>query len=371
MRRVIIAAIVLLSLLALGIGVLLVINLQAPSAGSVGIIGGADGPTAIFTTTRSENRELLLDETFSASGIENLELRLSSEEVDIYPSEDANFRVVQYGVNLDDSQLISAEVDGDTLTVDKHFTSNSFFSFGFHYYRSWVEIYVPEGYHETLDLGLSSGEITLHDDLDLSSVTVRVSSGSVRSESEIKTPNADIYVTSGSVKLAALEAEAFDIGVSSGSVGITALAGSGALEATSGRIVLDNVSIGDSLDMKTSSGSIRMTLEGDPSLEFAGKESSGNIRTYFETYHRAGNDKESFATLGDGPYKQITAQVTSGSISIDGSTSKESNSTFTGGESDNSDNDDWEDDIDEWADNLEDDLDAWADELEEEIDRWD
>jgi hypothetical protein len=331
------------------------------------------------TERNRDSAELLYEDNFNADGVENLELRLSSEEVDICPSLDGNFRVVQYGVNLRDEDIITAELNGDTIAIGKRPGRGISFGFGFHYEQSWVEIYVPEKYHGAMDLGISSGDITLHDDLDLAALTAHVSSGSIRSQSAVKTLAADIYAVSGSIHLGAVETENFSIGASSGSVGIESLTGSGALEVVSGRITLDDLVITESLDMKVSSGSMHVTMQDDPSLEFTGRESSGNIRTYFDTYHPGRNEHELFATVGDGPYKQLTAQVSSGSINIGGSTAKQSIDPIyaedddRGRDRDN--DDDWEDrlddEINEWSDDFEDEMDQWADDLEDQIDRWD
>lgn len=357
MRKLNLVLIVIFSLIGLMIVAVIVGGIFFQNTGSIGIIGGADGPTSVFTTQRSGDMDLVLDKTIPGEGIDTIELSLGFESVDIYEAEDDQFRVVQYTRNLDNSWIVSADQTGSALTISRPSSPKViFFGFGINT-KSAVELYVPAGYKGDLDIGISSGTLRIHRALTLGNFTARLSSGNVKSGSPIEAENALIKVTSGTINLEQLDTTLYEIDLSSGNVSVGSLSGSGSARLTSGTLRLDNVRIDEYLHTKLSSGTMSLALADDPSLQFSGKVSSGTIRTYFDLYYTGDQKKESFATVGEGPYKELTTQITSGTAritSVDGSSKASTGDSTRGGilEEFEQQMDDFDDEMDDFADRM-------------------
>lgn len=310
MRKITLIMIIVWSLLALLIIAALVGGIvYRGSAGISGITSFADS---------GGSREMVYENTFPIDGIKDIDISLSSETVDIFPSKDNTLRVVQYGHNLDRDRVIVAEQQGDTLSIRRGGSGNRnfFFGFGINRNRSWVEVYLPAPYRGHLKLDLTSGSVRIGTDLNLKDLGIDISSGTIRSDYGITAQEADIFMTSGTLRLDRLSAKEFSIDVSSGTVRVDHLAGSGRAQITTGSLRLYNVEIADHLSADSSSGTIAISLLGEPSLDFAGEVSSGTLHTYFDTYRKGDHDREYFAKIGDAPYKTLTTEVTSGTVRI-------------------------------------------------------
>lgn len=276
--------------------------------------GGVFGRSISQKLFEPGERELLLEKSFSSANIETIEVYLHSDVVDVFSSPDDNFHVKQYGRNLTQDRIISTDVEGSRFKIQPGENSR-IINFGF-MVESWVEVYVPSSYEKELDLKLTSGTIKVNRDLDLTNLKLHLSSGDVKSDYVINCAQADIKITSGSINLQKLTAPDFEIKLASGTLRIQALSGSGAINVTSGDIKLEDMDITDSLKVKVQSGHLKMNLSGDPSLQYQGNVTSGNIKTYFDVYYKDKRESKSVATIGDGPYKKLLVQVTSGNINI-------------------------------------------------------
>lgn len=311
MKKLRLAMIIVWSIIAIIIIGILISGITFPG-GIIGIRGGNSLGTR-FVSKRSGNETVYMDQSVPVSGLERVALTLSSDDCDIYPSSDDQIRVIQYGINLSDSQIISIKQYDSTLEIARGAGHTIWFG----YSKSRVEVYLPGAYHNDLEARLASGKIRIQTDLDLERLSIQLSSGDIASDRQISAGEVDLTVTSGDVRLAALKTEQYDCTVSSGELDIRELTGSGDLSATSGTIRADNVTIAERLDVQVSSGDVNLSLAGDPGLNFTGKRSSGDIHTYFDVVTGGTNDKAVSATIGAEPRKDLSVQVTSGTVRID------------------------------------------------------
>lgn len=277
---------------------------------------GGNGPMGFFGGDDRSGMQLVVDKAVPMQEIDEIDLRLSADECNIYITNDSNIGVKHYVRDIPSGRYAKIDTGGGVLTVSTT-PSNvfGFFSFSGFTNRSIIDIYLPEAYKDALSADLKSGTIRFDGDLDLDELSVHISSGTIRSEYSMKAKNIDVTVTSGSVRITGgIEAEEYAFKTSSGTLNIgNKLIGSGSVNVTSGSITLAGVDITEDLIVKASSGTINIGIAGNPSLRYSGRRSSGTIRAYFDLI----KDGTTFSgTVGEGPYKNLDVSVTSGTIRI-------------------------------------------------------
>lgn len=319
MKKAMIAVIAGILLVAVGLGVFLM----------AGLTGGLSG-----FTFNAFDEELVNRQTFTASSLEDISVEYSFESVQLFAT-GGNEVVLEEYMNQDEEEL-KARIDnsGGRLSISHGQRPISIGLFGL---RASVKLYLPESWAGKLRLSTSSGSIRSEDDFSsLKALEARASSGSVRLD-EIETTGdillsassgslsarrlaaggsirleassgsvrpgevtagGDIYAScssgsvdfesavaktveakanSGGVRFGRLEGE-FRLSSSSGGVKVDAGAGHGQAETSSGgvRMALDQLT-GD-LNLKTTSGSCRLTLPQDASFTIQASTTSGGIK---------------------------------------------------------------------------------------------
>lgn len=268
-------------------------------------------------TAADRNMTLAVDETVAAGNLDEIEIGLSSDECVVYLTDSDSINVKHYVKNVPENDYVHVSSSGRRLEIStKSAGLSNIMFFGFVSRRSMVEIYIPKSYKNQLGVNISSGTLRFDSGMDLTDLNVHVSSGTIRAEELIKADDVKITVTSGDIRLTGgLETEKYTVKASSGTIDIDKkLTGSGNVNVTSGTIRLGGVEIADSLSVGASSGDIKIALAGSPSLSFTGHKSSGDLHTYFDALH---DDRGNYsAKVGDGPYKELDVQVTSGTVRI-------------------------------------------------------
>lgn len=309
MKRTILVLIMLLSIAAVAIGAVMV----------AGIAGNGEQRSGFDIQWEDGERTLLLDTTQSLADIDSIVVALGSYQVNVILTNEENITVKHYtqrsGLQIGAYSQAQVSTAGSELTISR--------TGGFHIFmigsnRNWVEIYLPRSYHDKLRFEMSSGSLTISDELNVSELSVRLSSGEIMSESKITAPHTDIQLTSGKISLlGGVAADTYSFRVSSGTLRVEQmLAGSGDVSITSGTIELSGVDIMEKLNVSTTSGRVKLALVGNPSLDFSASVTSGKVDTYFPVSYLDKNGKQMAATIGDEPRKELTLRVTSGSITI-------------------------------------------------------
>lgn len=272
-------------------------------------------------TENPNNGDLVFDKSFPISSVERISLELGSDDLVINASDGTDIIVRQYSNNPKDQRILTASMAGSELNISTRLKSpGNFFSW---LTTDWnnqrkITLSIPKRYSKALKLKLASGNIDVRDSMNLSSFEMEVLSGDVNADSLINANKASIKVFSGELDLnEGLKTESYEISASSGDLNISKLLyGSGEIKATSGTISLSGVEITDSLKVKVTSGDIELALAGDPSLNFTGESTSGNIDTYFDAvYHNTKRGALS-AQTGSEPRKNLNVIVTSGNVRI-------------------------------------------------------
>jgi DUF4097 and DUF4098 domain-containing protein YvlB len=283
--------------------------------------------------------------------ITSLNIRYNSEDITFYTSDSEELVFKEYmNYKPKKEDLSQIEINGNQLSIHdgREFTN---FSIWPCIKNHKVEIYLPEGYSNSLNVTSSSGNIHSSTVLKLSGLNAKSTSGNIRfGEVYADRINADassgninfelaqgdrqFSATSGNIKVMGGSGDSqfqassgnitienasgyLDVSSSSGEIRVSSQAGGGRLKASSGNIDLELASLTDNLDLHASSGNVNLDLTGDTSFRFTADASSGDIRTFFDdnlSYSKRGNSAH--GDVGSNPVYEINIETNSGNIRV-------------------------------------------------------
>jgi len=310
-----------------------------------------------FNGKELTNMTVQKEDSISLDGCNNIKVNFSSEEIKLVTIDDEDFKVTELSSkDLSDDEKFTMTKNGDTITVQK----NNFNTIHFNFFNDSgfreIQLFLPKKYVKALNIETSSGDINIASPLSLSDVDLKVSSGHINCSDNIQTVDkASFKSTSGDIKLNGLSAKESSFNASSGRIkldgtinseknqvkttsgdininelksdyNITAssgrikiqslLLGSGTIDSTSGDINVNYKGISDHSNIKCSSGSVRATIDKSISFDFEGNCTSGSINSNFGLSYKNKKENEATGKFGDGPYKKISINTTSGDISV-------------------------------------------------------
>ncbi len=201
----------------------------------------------------------------------------------------------------------------------------------FYTFSEYLEVKLPVKYQEDFKLKQFSGNTDFDGSFAFKKFNLYVTSGNLKAgcfESGLY----DIDIKSGNIKMVSLNGTGkLDITsgslridnvtgmmqtyISSGNLHLGEFNGSGSFKLTSGGIKLDEVKLNGDLDLKATSGTIKINKVRDAEFIFKGSCSSGTIKTNFD-YMYDKSKKNTLGKVGANPVNVLSADVVSGSIKI-------------------------------------------------------
>jgi hypothetical protein len=260
------------------------------------------------------NTAELYRESFPASEIDSISFSAGLGSVTVRHSRDNNITIVQTASeNIPEGMRLSASLSGGTLTVGHQNRSVNIRGTG--NLRNDMEIFIPQSYTGDANLRLSTGQLSLEDAWEFGTLGLNVSLGELSAKSELRARSATCTVSTGSLNLHTLHADNFSLKNSLGDIVIRNLHGSGTVVNSTGSIRLSGVEIADSLEVTNSLGDVSISLRGEPSLNFDGRTSLGDISTYFAG-SSGGASARITTTVGEPPYKSLTVRNSTGGVTV-------------------------------------------------------
>ncbi len=175
---------------------------------------------------------------------------------------------------------------------------------------------IPKDYSKDLEVNTSSGGISFESDITLNSLKSEESAGNFNCDN-VKANSIRLKTTSGKINTGNIAVKNYDVNITSGSIDIKGVSGSGQVTATSGLINVKYKDIGDYSNVKSTSGSINLTIPKELSIKFYGKCIFGKINSNFHLNYKGRRGNEANGQVGTGAFKNINAEVVSGKINID------------------------------------------------------
>ena len=328
-------SVLLISLIALMIYALVGGTDELPMFG--GLINGFDRGRLINT------------QEVDLKDITDISIKTSSSDVYFMASDSEELVIKEYtGNKTVKNSFVTSNKTGSELNIksdDKVF--RSWIVFGSNY--GYIEIFIPESYHGSLNIDTDSGDIYTDVNFELDDYVINTSSGDVNVEEIyaetilIKTSSGDVCaeVLSGQGKIATQSGEvnilsgtsdmeistssgdvqlddgngSIKVDTQSGDVTMRNLMGGAKVKTSSGEIYLSVDQLKSGLDLKSESGDISCHLAQDEQFQFQADTISGDIVTYFDeqlSFNRQGTRAE--GTIGDTTDCLITIKTSSGDI---------------------------------------------------------
>lgn len=307
-RNLKIIRIALWSLVALGLTAILILGIT----NSNGING-----VFHFTNIIDSNIAVQKDENLDIKGINKIVFDFSSSDIVVKATDEDNMRIIQKSSkNLKDDEKFQVIQGNNQITIEKRKFGNLSNTWSFGYFKEVIEIYLPKNYNSDLDIKTSSGDIKFDSDMILSNINFSASSGNIVSKYNLQVKDINIETSSGDISTETLTAPTYKIRATSGNIKINSLTGSGKLDTSSGNIKVQYKDIEEYSEITATSGNVKLTIQKGTSLEFKGKCSSGDINSNLDLNYKDEDHHEASAKIGSGPYKKITANTSSGDISI-------------------------------------------------------
>lgn len=272
----------------------------------------------VFGIRNLKNESLTVQKKDSASidEVNKININFASEYVDILSTDNSDIEVVQSSSRkLRENEKFTISKDGDAITI-----KNNKFHFGFSFFsinsNEKIEVYIPKNYNKDLSVSLSSGDIDVNTDLVLNNVSYTQSSGDFNINGNITANEILLKSTSGDININELSAKSYDINQVSGNTEIKSLSGSGKIKGISGDLKIYYKDISDYSDLNIISGDVKVFIPKDLSFQFDGECTSGDINSNFDINYKDKKGGSASAKVGDGPYKRISIDSTSGDIDI-------------------------------------------------------
>lgn len=242
-------------------------------------------------------------------------LDCSSDDVIISSSDDDKLKVIQSANrNLNENEKFTIDKRNGAVSISDRYSNFTFNLFGG--LNKKIELFIPKNYAKDLEVKSTSGDINIDDDLNLNNTKFTQSSGDFTSTGKITADQIDIKASSGDIKSKNLKAKSYGINSSSGDITIDSIIGSGEISASSGDIKVTYGDIYEYADVSAHSGDINLRVPQGLSFEFDGDCSSGDIDSNLDLNYKNKDGNKATAKVGDGPYKKINVQTTSGDIDI-------------------------------------------------------
>ena len=306
-----------------------------------------------FGAIRIGELKLVHEQTVDAAAIQTINLDFGSADVEVYASEQGIVRVQQFSdTGLDEEEFFQMSSANGTISVVEGVPRTFLGLFRIHPYQM-IKLYVPKAYAGNLGVKTSSGNVTFENEMNLQNVDLRLTSGDLRDEYAINASQLSLVVTSGNIDMVSITCQNYQVKSTSGDMRIDALEGSGAVNVTSGNIRISSIkgashyiqatsgtiNIGNfsgAGSIHTSSGTITagiVKLDGNLTVSatsgdirlLAGPEASFNLLASCVSGSVRGNlglsvtdnGKAASAHVGGSPTATLTAQTTSGNITVD------------------------------------------------------
>ncbi|MBU8880842.1 DUF4097 domain-containing protein [Bacillus sp. FJAT-29790] len=206
--------------------------------------------------------------------INMIEVDVSGIRTAIIPENRTNIKA-----DLDGKGKVTVKTSGDKIIVEY---KRSFLN-GFQFFKnkSQLNIYIPEDYHRSMAIDIGSGHLTFaghskKQPMKLEKLTLDLSSGKADLKN-LKTAEFKQDGSSGMLTIDHLITKTGTVEMSSGYVKIKHYEGKLDAEVTSGKLDIQMDELTDRLDVRVSSGHVKLDLPKNADFSLKGKVNSGMI----------------------------------------------------------------------------------------------
>lgn len=257
------------------------------------------------------------DQSTQMSGVENVNIRGSSQNIRIIPEKRDDLTAELHGKGADHYDL-DVKQHGDTIKVNIDNGWFHFNSFGF-LNKITLDVHVPADYKENMDVHYSSGRLSFHgpskdSPMRLDGFSLNMSSGNANLK-HLKINQFKQKSSSGTVDASGITTRKASFKISSGSIDLQHYTGPIDAKLSSGKFTAQIDKLTGAVDVNESSGNISLDLPEDAGFTLDGGVSSGNINCKFPLKNQKVGRNSLQGTHGSGKH-EIEVRASSGNIDI-------------------------------------------------------
>ncbi|MBS4190637.1 DUF4097 family beta strand repeat protein [Bacillus sp. FJAT-49705] len=262
--------------------------------------------TSLLTFGKSDS------EVKVTNNIDLLEVNVSAANANIIPEKRNNVKA-----ELNGKGNLSIDKSGDTIIVE--YKQSWLKGFQFFNKAPELNIYIPEDYNRSIDIDIGSGYLTFSgtskkQPIELEELTINMSSGKVDLKN-IKTEEFNHEGSSGVIDVDNLNTGTGSIDMSSGIIKIRNYQGKLDAEVSSGLLDVQMDQLTDSLDLKASSGQIKLNLPDHADFTLNGKKTSGFIDCEFPLKNKITEKNKITGVYGTGEHV-VDVSISSGLVKV-------------------------------------------------------
>jgi lia operon protein LiaG len=242
--------------------------------------------------------EIKTNRSFEVTGVENIVINAVSPKIKILAADGKDIIVDFYGsitTNLgDNSPKLLADVKNGVLNISISYPKT--FSIGlFNVSNLFLDIYIPAEYTKEINATSISGDINIEN---------------------FSGKKLLLKTTSGNLDASSIKALEIQAGSISGNISLEKAEGNLKISTVSGGVKAGISSLKDDIQIKTTSGQVKLVLPSSSMFEFDLESISGNLENNFDSKIIFENERKIQGITGNGTNK-IKITSVSGGITID------------------------------------------------------
>ncbi len=276
-----------------------------------------------FTTgiaSLGERKSVTINEerSFSLEGVEAIDLSTISTEIRVGTSASGKIEARLSGTvttNYPEKAIptLESETRGRALKIWTERRQKMVLVFGYHSSDLTLEIDLPAGYAGKLAIKAVSGDLALADRI-VTELALHTTSGGFELTG-IEAPKFNLSTTSGDVRVRDLKTEEAEFSSVSGDIRVKGFAGDIDLETTSGEIDIDYARFDNTVQIRSTSGDVRLDLPKMAEFRLNARTISGDIDCDFPITMTGSGRRSLEGTVGSGTNTVIIKTV-SGDIDV-------------------------------------------------------
>ncbi|KOP79976.1 DUF4097 family beta strand repeat-containing protein [Cytobacillus solani] len=250
------------------------------------------------------------DETTSATAdnIKMVEINLSSVKATIIPEKRNDIKA-----DLDGKGAVDVKRNGDKIKVE--YSRKWFDGFKIFNHTPELYIYIPEDFNRNMAIDVGSGYLNFEGpSTELEQLRINMSSGKV-DLTNVSTKEFIHKGSSGMIDIDTLITDSGRIDMSSGKIKIDNYQGELEAEVTSGQLDVQLNKLVNDIQLRASSGQIKLDLPDDANFKLNGEMSSGYIDCDLPLTDKVVEKNKIEGMIGSGKHS-IDVNITSGMVKI-------------------------------------------------------
>lgn len=269
-------------------------------AGSIYAVERRNGRTPFSYRTGAGQQDINAEKTYDTAGIREIDIGVVDADINVIPVDGTDIKAHLHGTALTSGDgsapELTTELDGTGLKIQAKDKIRFFPMFHFNGHRELkLDVFIPKSYSDSIKIKTVSGSVDINN--------FRLTEFNLRS-------------VSGGLNASGLDVGRADIGMVSGETNIEEFKGDLEAHSVSGRYYIGYSVLGNSVEIRSTSGDVKIKLPEASEFEVDSRSVSGRFTCGFPIRMESSHNKGSVrGTVGNGQ-NQIRINTVSGDVQI-------------------------------------------------------